>query len=149
MSFQNLLTLSQGYFITNFHSSLLDNFLICFQENPSELLKWPKRAFINEVAKLKSVRLYKVLSGLSAPRLTDNFIRLRDLEGCYHLRNCDTDLKLPKPKTNFLKRCFNYSASSLCNSLSTEAKKAASVSHFKRCIASLSLNLQHIINVHA
>ena len=92
-------------------------------------------------AKLKSVLLYKVLSGLSAPCLAEKLIRLRDLEGYNHLRNCDTDLKLPKPTTNFLERSFNYSASSRWNSLPTEAKKATSVSHFKRCTASLSLNL--------
>ena len=79
-----------------------------------------------------NVLLYKVLCGLSAPCLTDNFIRLWDLESYYHLRNYDIDLKLPKPKTNFVKRCFNYSASSLWNSLPSEAKKATSVSHFRR-----------------
>ena len=37
-----------------------------------------------------------------------------------------TDLALPKPKTNYLKRSFKYSGAVLWNSLPSEAKKASS-----------------------
>ncbi len=49
----------------------------------------------------------------------------------------ETDLKLPKPKTNFLKRSFQYSASTLWNDLSTEAKKATNLNEFKRLISNV------------
>ena len=52
----------------------------------------------------------------------------------YHLRNYDTDLSLPKPKKEFLKRSFRYSGAVLWNSLSAEAKSAHSIYCFKRLI---------------
>ncbi len=55
----------------------------------------------------------------------------------YELRDSETDLKLPKPKTNFLKRSFQYSASTLWNDLSTEAKKATNLNEFKRLISNV------------
>ena len=33
----------------------------------------------------------------------------------YHLRNSATDLRLPKPKTEFRKRSFKYSGAQLWN----------------------------------
>ena len=42
----------------------------------------------------------------------------------YHLRNSATDLTLPKPKREFLKRSFNYSGTQLWNQLPNEAKLA-------------------------
>ena len=51
-----------------------------------------------------------------------------------HLRNYDTDLSLPKPKKEFLKRSFRYSGAVLWNSLSAEAKSAHSIYCFKRLI---------------
>ena len=36
-----------------------------------------------------------------------------DLERGYEMRNFETELKLPKPKTNFLKRSFKYGTSIL------------------------------------
>ena len=60
--------------------------------------------------KLKCVFLYKVLNGISAPCLRENLERLTSLSKGYDLRDSETDLKLPKPRTNFLKRSFKYSA---------------------------------------
>ena len=87
--------------------------------------------------KLKSVLLYKVLNGISAPCLRENLVRLNVLPRGYELRDSETDLKLPKPKTNFLKRSFQYSASTLWNDLSTEAKKATNLNEFKRLISNV------------
>ncbi len=87
--------------------------------------------------KLKSVLLCKVLNGISAPCLRENLVRLNVLPRGYELRDSETDLKLPKPKTNFLKRSFQYSASTLWNDLSTEAKKATNLNEFKRLISNV------------
>ena len=87
--------------------------------------------------KLKSVYVYKILSGSSAPCLTENLERLNTFDRGYDLRDSETDLKLPKPKTNFLKRSFKYSASTLWNNLSTDTKKATTLEQFKRLISDL------------
>ena len=80
---------------------------------------------------------HKVLNGISAPCLRENLVRLNVLPRGYELRDSETDLKLPKPKTNFLKRSFQYSASTLWNDLSTEAKKATNLNEFKRLISNV------------
>ena len=86
-------------------------------------------------AKFKSVLLYKILNENYSPCLRDMFVRLRDLNRQYNLRNYDVDLALPKPKTNFLKRSFKYNASLLWNNLPLEAKTATSLHQLKRSIA--------------
>ena len=87
--------------------------------------------------KLKCVFLYKVLNGISAPCLRVNLERLSGLARGYDLRDSDTDLKLPKPRTNFLKRSFKYNASALWNNLSIDAKNATTLDEFKRLISDL------------
>jgi hypothetical protein len=54
----------------------------------------------------------------------------------YDLRNRETDLVLPKPKKEFLKRSFKYNGAIHWNNLSIEAKSADSVYSFKRIIKS-------------
>ena len=87
--------------------------------------------------KLKCVFLYKVLNGISAPCLRENLERLTSLSRGYDLRDSETDLKLPKPRTNFLKRSFKYSASALWNNLPIDAKKATTMNEFKRLLSNL------------
>ena len=66
-----------------------------------------------------------------------NLERLSGLPRGYDLRDSDTDLKLPKPRTNFLKRSFKYNASALWNNLSIDAKNATALHEFKRLISDL------------
>ena len=68
----------------------------------------------------------------------ENLERLNALDRGYDLRDSETDLKLPKPKTTFLKRGFKYSASTLWNNLSTDTKNATTLEQFKRLISYLS-----------
>ena len=49
----------------------------------------------------------------------------------HNLRNSSTDLALPKPKRDFLKKRFKYSSAILWNSLAIEAKLATSENLFK------------------
>ena len=74
--------------------------------------------------KVKSVFLYKNLNEQSAPSLRQAFVRNKDLNRDYNLWSNDNGLALPKPKTNFLKRSFRYSAAKLWNSLPSEVKGA-------------------------
>jgi hypothetical protein len=48
-------------------------------------------------------------------------IKIKDLSREYNLRSNDTDLALPKPKTNYLKRSFKYSGTMPWNGLPSEA----------------------------
>jgi hypothetical protein len=52
----------------------------------------------------------------------------------YNLRNSQTDLTLPKPNREFLKRSFKYSGAYLWINLPLEAKQAQSIYLFKSCI---------------
>ncbi len=78
--------------------------------------------------------MYKILNENYSPCLRDSLVRLRDLNRGYNLRNNETDLALPKPKTNFLKRSFKYDAPMLWNNLPLEAKTATSFHQFRRSI---------------
>ena len=75
--------------------------------------------------------MYKILIEQSAPSLREKFIKIKDLNREYNLRSNDTDLALPKPKKNYLKRSFKYSGAMLWNSFPSEAKKASSLYQFK------------------
>ena len=78
--------------------------------------------------------LYKVLSNSAAPTLKDSFISRNNLLNNYNLRNSQTDLTLPKPNREFLKRSFKFSGAYLWNNLPLEAKQAPSIYIFKSCI---------------
>ena len=107
----------------------------------SLLLAWTKIYFIIQIVVIiqKCVLLYKVLNEDYSPCLSESFVRLTNLNRGYNLRNDETDLALPKPKTNFLKRSFKYSASMLWNNLSLEAKTATSLRQFKQNVANCCL----------
>ena len=66
--------------------------------------------------------------------LKDSFIDRNISQNNYNLRNSQTDLSLPKPNREFLKRSFKYSGAYLWNNLPLEAKQAHSISLFKRYI---------------
>ena len=82
--------------------------------------------------KNKSVLMYKILNNHTAPNLRAFFVRMSDSQNDYQLQNRETDLIIPRPKTENLKRSFKYSGAVLWNSLSTEAKLSASLGSFKR-----------------
>ena len=71
--------------------------------------------------------LYKVLSNSAAPTLKDSFISRNIFLNNYNLRNSQTDLTLPKPNREFLKRSFKFSGAYLWNKLPLEAKQAQSI----------------------
>ena len=54
-------------------------------------------------------------------------VKLNDTNINYNLRNIETDLALPRPYTDFLKRSFKYSGAMLWNNLFYEAKTAQSL----------------------
>jgi hypothetical protein len=81
--------------------------------------------------------MYKILNEQSAPSLREKFIKIKDLNREYNLQSNDTDLALPKPITNYLKRSFKYSGAMMWNSLPSETKKASSLYQFKRSMPTI------------
>ena len=75
----------------------------------------------------KSLLMYKIINGHTAPNLRNKFRFNYETECPYNLRNSSTDLALPKPNQDFGKRCFKYSAVVLWNNLPYEAKIAPTV----------------------
>jgi len=84
----------------------------------------------------KATLMYEILNDLPAPQLSKSFVKLNDANINYNLRKMETDLALPRPYTNFLKRSFKYSSAMLWNTLSYEAKTAQSLSDFIHKLAS-------------
>ena len=78
--------------------------------------------------------MFKILHDQSAPLLRNLFLKVEDCQDNYDLRNRDTDLALPKPKTNYLKRSLSYSRAMLWNSLEKETKKAQTLASFNRLL---------------
>ena len=72
-------------------------------------------------------KMYKILNDDTAPNLRNSFVRRNVEQTNYHLRNSATDLTLPKPKREFLKRSFKYSGAMLWNQLPNETKLAESI----------------------
>jgi hypothetical protein len=80
---------------------------------------------------LKSIFIYKILNGHTAPSLKEAFQFNNERHNTYNLRNRDTDLAPPMPKKEFGKRCFSYNGALHWNNLPHEAKIAESLSSFK------------------
>jgi hypothetical protein len=80
--------------------------------------------------------MYQIINDHAAPNLKQLFRRCSEGDSPYDLRNRETDLVLPKPKKEFLKRSFKYNGAIHWNNLFIEAKSADSVYSFKRIIKS-------------
>ena len=83
---------------------------------------------------IKSILLYKVLNDYTGPNLKESLIWRNTRQTNYDLRSSLTDLTLPKPNREFLKKSFNYSGAKLWNSLPLDAKVAESVYQFRNII---------------
>ena len=83
----------------------------------------------------KSILMYRILNNYSASNLKNLFTRVSEIQGVYNLRNSFSDLVLPAPRREFLKKSFKYSGAKLWNNLSLEAKLARSENVFKSNIS--------------
>jgi hypothetical protein len=82
----------------------------------------------------KSVLMHKILNDHPAPGLRGSFVRREIDQTNYPLRNSVTNLTIPKPKREFLKKSLKYSGAMLCNHLPNEAKLAESLHSFKSIV---------------
>jgi hypothetical protein len=68
--------------------------------------------------------MYKILNEHTAPNLKDLFCKKNVFQNTHNFRNSETDLALPKPKTDFLMvRSFGYSGAILLNLTQHQHKK--------------------------
>ena len=67
-------------------------------------LKW--NTLETRCKQMKQLFMFKLLNDLSAPHQTKSFTKIKDNDNYYTLRNSETDLVLPGPKTNVLKLSF-------------------------------------------
>ena len=74
---------------------------------------------------MKFVFLYKILNDYTAPNLKQSLVGSYPMPASYNLRSTDTDIALPKPRREFVKKTFKYSGAKLWNSLSRAAKRSA------------------------
>jgi hypothetical protein len=75
--------------------------------------------------------MFKILNDHTAPALRGSFVGREMDQTNYTLRNTATDLTLPKPKREFLKKSFKYSGALYWNQLPNEAKLASSLHSFR------------------
>ena len=78
--------------------------------------------------------MYKILNDQTAPGLRGSFVRTEIDQTNYHLLNTATDLTLPKPKRQFLKKSLKCSGVVLWNQLSIEGELAESLHSLKSII---------------
>ncbi|XP_028412379.1 uncharacterized protein LOC114535622 [Dendronephthya gigantea] len=78
----------------------------------------------------KAVMVYKSLNGLAPQYMGSMFVN-RDSVNPYSLRNTNSKLAVPKPRTNYLKNSFSYSGAMLWNSLPIGLRLANNLSNFK------------------
>ena len=84
--------------------------------------------------------MYKILNNVAAPNLNSMFHKMSNCPISYKLRNSNTDLVLPKPKTGFKKRSFSYNGTFFWNNLSVEEKKSQYFDLFEKAHLTLELH---------
>ena len=78
--------------------------------------------------------VYKSLNGLAPNYLFSKFIQRSDVITSYNLRDSDNKLAIPLPRTNYYKNSFGYSGAVLWNSIPSAARKATSLTNFRRLL---------------
>ena len=79
---------------------------------------------------VKATLMYKTVLTINLSP-SNSLTKLNDSSTNHNLRNLETDLALPRPKTNFLKRSFKYSGAMRWNNLSYQAKQHDSIPNLK------------------
>ena len=94
---------------------------------------------LNERWKKQSlILIYKAIHNL-LPEALCSRVELR--QSPYDFRNIDTLVKLPKPRTNFLKRSPFYSAAKLFNNLPNKIRTINSLNLFLKTIQTVNLSI--------
>ena len=98
-------------------------------DNIFELLGWKNLTCQRQIQ--RATMVYKSLHGLVPEYLCSRFVN-RDT--AYSLRDSESKVNVPLPRTNYYKNSFNYSGAVLWNSLPCEVRQAMSLKQFKQLI---------------
>ena len=101
-----------------------------------ELLSFPKmplRDVLCLFASLvdKSVMMYNIVNNMVPDYLSSQFVFRSDTFLTYNLRDSDSSLAIPQPRTNYCKRSLSYSGAVLWNSLPLDIRQSPSLDEFK------------------
>ena len=75
--------------------------------------------------------MYKVVNGHAPKYLTQRFTKVKE-SNPYNLRKNELDIKLPLPKTEYMKKSIAYAGPTLWNALPSTLRSSDSLSVFKR-----------------
>jgi hypothetical protein len=92
-------------------------------------LNWKTLPEMRDIHKL--TMMYKILNNLAPNYLRDHF-EMSAIDNFYRLRNRKPCLVLPKPQTEYLKKCFACSGLKLWYTLPEDVKCSNSLSQFKK-----------------
>ena len=84
--------------------------------------------------------MFKSVNELYPSNISEGFSHVNE-KNPYNLRECNSKLCLPHPKTEFLKRSFNYRGAKLWNSLPKKLREAKSINDFKHKLKNIDLSV--------
>ena len=103
------------------------------QKNVLDKLGW--QTLDEQRQKAKAKLMFKVLNNQGPKSLTNLFTSKSTETPKYNLRGISSNVCIPKPRTNSLKKSFSYNGAVTWNSLPTDIKESKSVAQFVRKIA--------------
>ena len=83
----------------------------------------------------KATLMYKIINGFPPNYLNELFTHVNQTHN-YNLRMSEVNVKIPVPKSEYLKRSLMYSGAVLRNELPSMIKQASSVNNFTKLINS-------------
>ena len=84
--------------------------------------------------KAKAKVIFKVLNNMAPKCLSEHFTYTNEKSN-YDLRDCESKICLPQPRTNSMKKSFIYNGAFIWNSLPKEIRESSSLTDFSRKIA--------------
>ena len=82
--------------------------------------------------------MFKVVNNLAPLRISSMFQNSNHIHS-YNLRGSNSSLFLPRPNTEYGRKCFRYSGVKIWNSISEQVRNSESLNSFNRNISSVSL----------
>ena len=82
--------------------------------------------------------MFKVVNNLAPSRISSIFQNSNHIHS-YNLRGSNSSLFLPRPNTEYGRKCFRYSGVKIWNSIPEQVRNSESLNSFNRNISSVSL----------
>ena len=82
--------------------------------------------------------MFKVVNNLAPSRISSMFQNSNHIHS-YNLRGSNSSLFLPRPNTEYGRKCFRYSGVKICNSIPEKVRNSESLNSFNRNISSVIL----------